>query len=703
LETNILEVESSSSGECSDDSSDESDSIEIQSVSSLERDNFAPHLSEDDENKLAFATNEMRKGTVHECTKQLPDDIRACVRDRSQFSNEEIMQFREEQLRRVAKLAQSFIDSGEVDTWFKDADPATRHICRNVNAHFLKRSLRILVTLMLSTCLDSAVRFMAICLLCQSVLSPKKASNRRIACKDMCIISKRAQQQNARFIATLQLSEFVNDILEATVKDAEESRMSLPSPASQTDLDTVLLSRRFVVVQGIRPDGSLKLRVVDDATASNINPCCYPGDKIECQNIDHLYSLAKEFVLGGVCPAPSFWKADIKSAYRRIPIAPSQRWAATVAFATKSGAQISQHNAMFFGATGAVYSWDRIGELLAHIARSVLKLPLLRYVDDFFGVEDPSLVEHASQCFEKLMSILLGPETIAPEKLAYGSPLEILGVDCQCDDVGFTARPSQNKINKWTSEINMALLADLLHPGNAAKMAGRLSFGATHMFRKHGRAMLRPIFEHSHRRSPELCPQLRLALTWWREALQSRWVESRSWVELARQTVFLFADARGSPPHLAAVLISADGRFFTEQAPDHDMLAMFQHRDDCQIAGLEILAIALGLCTFSHLISHRHVQIYSDNKVSERAAREGTAKRFDHSCLAHSLWSKLIEINASTFVQRVPTDENVADPPSRLDFRLMDIIGATRLHPVLDNRFMDPSAWESLTLANIMS
>lgn len=97
------------------------------------------------------------------------------------------------------------------------------------------------------------------------------------------------------------------------------------------------------------------------------------------------------------------------------------------------------------------------------------------------------------------------------------------------------------------------------------------------------------------------------------------------------------------------------------------------------------------------------MQIYSDNKVSERAAREGTAKRFDHSCLAHSLWSKLIEVNASTFVQRVPTDENVADPPSRLDFRLMDIIGATRLHPVLDNRFKDPSAWESLTLTNIMS
>jgi len=138
LKTNILEVESSSSGECSDDSSDESDSIELQSVSSLERDNSAPDLSKVDEDKLAFATNEMRKGTVHECTKQLPDDIRACVRDRSQFSNEEIMQFREEQLRRVAKLAQSFIDSGEVDTWFKDADPTTRHICRNVNGPLLK-------------------------------------------------------------------------------------------------------------------------------------------------------------------------------------------------------------------------------------------------------------------------------------------------------------------------------------------------------------------------------------------------------------------------------------------------------------------------------------------------------------------------------------------------------------------------------------
>ena len=56
LETRVLEVESSSSGECSDDSSDDSDSIELQSVSSLVRDNSAPQLSKDDEVKLSFVT-----------------------------------------------------------------------------------------------------------------------------------------------------------------------------------------------------------------------------------------------------------------------------------------------------------------------------------------------------------------------------------------------------------------------------------------------------------------------------------------------------------------------------------------------------------------------------------------------------------------------------------------------------------------------
>jgi hypothetical protein len=323
---------------------------------------------------------------------------------------------------------------------------------------------------------------------------------------------------------------------------------------------------------------------------------------------------------------------------------------------------------------------------------------LLRYVDDYFGVEDPPLVEHAAKCFEELLACLLGEGTVAPDKLSSGNPLEILGVECASSKHGFSAQPSSAKTSKWIADINFALIAEILHPGCASKMAGRLSFASTHMFRKHGRAMLRPIYYQSHGHSSNINHELKLVLHWWRHALSESWAECRDWCEIVRQHVFLYADARGTPPHIAAVLICQEGCFFTDLAPDDALLSIFMSRNDAQIHGLEILAIALGLCTFADLIRNRHIQIYSDNKGSERAAREGISRQFDHSCLAHSIWTKMIELHASAFVQRVATDENIADLPSRLDFKLLHMMKASKIEPVLDSRFRQPAAWESLVL-----
>ena len=45
------------------------------------------------------------------------------------------------------------------------------------------------------------------------------------------------------------------------------------------------------------------------------------------------------------------------------------------------------HAACPFGAIGSVHAWERLGAAIAHVARVYLKLPILRYVDDYFGPE----------------------------------------------------------------------------------------------------------------------------------------------------------------------------------------------------------------------------------------------------------------------------------------------------------------------------
>ena len=48
---------------------------------------------------------------------------------------------------------------------------------------------------------------------------------------------------------------------------------------------------------------------------------------------------------------------------------------------------VAIHNGLPFGAAASVVAWHRVGEALARLARRLLLVPVLRYVDDYFGAE----------------------------------------------------------------------------------------------------------------------------------------------------------------------------------------------------------------------------------------------------------------------------------------------------------------------------
>ena len=49
-----------------------------------------------------------------------------------------------------------------------------------------------------------------------------------------------------------------------------------------------ILSPRFAVAQGVKPDGSLKIRPIDDFTASGCNAHTVPAEKLKCDTLDLL-------------------------------------------------------------------------------------------------------------------------------------------------------------------------------------------------------------------------------------------------------------------------------------------------------------------------------------------------------------------------------------------------------------------------------
>ena len=79
----------------------------------------------------------------------------------------------------------------------------------------------------------------------------------------------------------------------------------------------------------------------------------------------------------------------------------------------------------------------------------------------------------------------------------------------------------------------------------------------------------------------------------------------------------LFCDARGHPPHIAAVLVQNGKCTFTHMTPSAAVLEMFRCRMDSQIMGLELLSISLGLESFNRELHGQKVIVHSDNTGSE--------------------------------------------------------------------------------------
>ena len=175
-------------------------------------------------------------------------------------------------------------------------------------------------------------------------------------------------------------------------------------------------------------------------------------------------------------------------------------------------------------------------------------------------------------------------------------------------------RPSADKVRKWTHCIKQALQSSVLRAGEASKLAGRLQWACQSMFKRLGRALLRDVYDQQRNKTGRIGPRLKRTLLWWVDVLSLGLTQDHGWNASAKPPVHLFCDAAGNPARLAAVLCVDGMLWYTDCPPPNGIVEHFVKRSDQQIMGLELLSIALGLCTFETECEGRHVIIHSDNK-----------------------------------------------------------------------------------------
>ena len=443
-------------------------------------------------------------------------------------------------------------------------------------------------------------------------------------------------ESNQRLLQELRVDSHSEELLENMREDARKGLMTMPRKVESHVGIEYLLHPRFGVVQE-KSDGTCSCRAIDNLSWAakldsemlesgwsrrtarkplSINGHTRLAEKLRHDTLDWLVAAMTLFFESCDQP-PSLFKADIKSAFRLIPIAPEHRWSCGVALKTKDGTFVARHAATPFGAVASVHGWERTGAALCHLARRLLMLPILRYVDDYFSVGRQECVEHSMHCFARLVQLILGKHAIATKKLEWGPNLTILGIKFQLTRTGFRCFPSETKVRRWIAILEECRLKERMSAGLASKMAGKLSWGASRIFRKLGRAMLRALHDQKTRRDGHMSCELRQAVEWWLLVCKQGLSEARVWRMPESSAVHLFCDASGSPPQLAAVLFVDGSCLFTHMPAPKDSLLNFRSRADNQIMGLELLAISLGLSAFQEQLRGRKVVVHSDNTGSE--------------------------------------------------------------------------------------
>ena len=235
------------------------------------------------------------------------------------------------------------------------------------------------------------------------------------------------------------------------------------------------------------------------------------------------------------------------------------------------------------------------------------------------------------------------------------------------------------------SEIRSILDNNLLDPGTAGKLKGKLMFGASQLWGKVGRAYLRVISERQYMRFPVgprfgLDLPLRASLEQWLKLVSQGPPRTIDRQVSKKSDVVIFTDgftpdprtpvSSRLPDRVGAVLFDrrlVHPRQFTAVVP-REVSKRWIPRTT-QIIPIEMLAPVLALETFADRLVGADVIVLIDSEAVEAALVKGYSSREDVCSIISVFWDRALSLKCRIFIDRVSTDANPADWPSRNDLR----------------------------------
>ena len=448
------------------------------------------------------------------------------------------------------------------------------------------------------------------------------------------------------------------------------------------------LSRRF----GVRQDG--KIRCVDDFSASGVNATAQPMESPKLHTLDVLAGLLSALLQPGDASSRRMARSfDLKNAYRQCALSPDSHPFSHIVVGdpTTRSLKAFRMRALPFGSVKSVHAFLRVASSLWAIITQIFGVLCTNYFD-FVALADAreeKNVDHTVKAVLNLLGWVYAED--GPKAPPFDGAVTALGVtiDVTCLHEGrVTIANTESRSNELHETISATLRSGCLHKQDALKLRGRMQFVAGQLFGRIAKRCLACVTQHAYAsENLVLGPQTAESLRRYLNVLEAK--VPRTLTKAFDTTWFLFTDASHEPSAaipfagIGAVLVGPSGkkfRFFSEKLSDVMLEKVNVTGRKTIIFECEFWAILCAMYAWKQFLSGCNVVAYMDND----GVRDSLIACHCSSQNAIPILDACIRLESTlgwnVWYNRVPTESNVADDPSRLEISELQQCGCYHDH-----------------------
>ena len=368
---------------------------------------------------------------------------------------------------------------------------------------------------------------------------------------------------------------------------------------------------------------------------------------------------------------------DLKSAYKQMPVHPDSLWASNVHVQSADTATplYFTSNALLFGATASVYSFNRFARAIWRCFTVHLNLLCTQFYDDYPMLEPAQTAVHARAASTEFLDILGIIWSAGDKDKEFLSTFEPLGVSMDLSGMATRAEivisNKQSRVDSICAQIGSVLEQNSLSPPLASELHGKVQFSQAQVFGRSALPALQEIGHRSHQPGNpyELTPRLRKALSFLQDHLRTAPPRKVSACDPSRNLI-IFSDGAfedGKATWGFVIFDGATGAISVagSTVPQELVLYWLATVGEQIITQVELFAVIAARLHLGIECKSRKVVYYIDND----AARDSLIRGFSESNASLSLIFLFYQLERSSasflWFARVASHSNIADGPSR--------------------------------------